>query len=79
MAELEHIEFLTLRNNKISDLSPLSQMKKIKMLDLNSNYIKDIKPLFTVKSLKTLTVANNQISNDNLAGIEQLKNVKTYL
>ena len=43
------------------------------MLDLNSNYIKDIKPLFTVKSLKTLTVANNQISNDNLAGIEQLK------
>ncbi|MGY0214643.1 leucine-rich repeat domain-containing protein [Bacillus cereus] len=76
LAELEHIEFLTLRNNKISDLSPLSQMKKIKMLDLNSNYIKDIKPLFTVKSLKTLTVANNQISNDNLAGIEQLKNVK---
>ena len=54
-------------------------MKKIKMLDLNSNYIKDIKPLFTVKSLRTLTVANNQISNDNLAGIEQLKNVKTYL
>ncbi|PFM49411.1 NEAT domain-containing protein [Bacillus cereus] len=76
LAELEHIEFLTLRNNKISDLSPLSQMKKIKMLDLNSNYIKDIKPLFTVKSLRTLTVANNQISNDNLAGIEQLKNVK---
>ncbi|MGQ0417403.1 leucine-rich repeat domain-containing protein, partial [Bacillus sp. HC-TM] len=35
-----------------------------------------IKPLFTVKSLRTLTVANNQISNDNLAGIEQLKNVK---
>ncbi|HGA1023348.1 TPA: NEAT domain-containing protein [Bacillus cereus] len=76
LAKLEHIEFLTLRNNKISDLSPLSQMKKIKMLDLNSNYIKDIKPLFTVKSLRTLTVANNQISNDNLAGIEQLKNVK---
>ncbi|MGN4484728.1 leucine-rich repeat domain-containing protein [Bacillus cereus group sp. MYBK5-1] len=76
LAKLEHIEFLTLRNNKISDLGPLSQMKKIKMLDLNSNYIKDIKPLFTVKSLRTLTVANNQISNDNLAGIEQLKNVK---
>ncbi|WP_423060009.1 leucine-rich repeat domain-containing protein [Bacillus cereus] len=76
LAKLEHIEFLTLRNNKISDLSPLSQMKKIKMLDLNSNDIKDIKPLFTVKSLRTLTIANNQISNDNLAGIEQLKNVK---
>ncbi|UYX53067.1 NEAT domain-containing protein [Bacillus thuringiensis] len=76
LAELEHIEFLNLRNNKISDLSPLSQIKKIKTLDLSSNYIKDIKPLFTVKSLKDLTVANNQISNDNLAGIEQLKNVK---
>ncbi len=76
LAELEHIESLSLRNNKISDLSPLSQMKKIKMLDLNSNYIKDIKPLFTVTTLKTLTVANNQISNANLAGIEQLKNVK---
>ncbi|WP_002204544.1 NEAT domain-containing protein [Bacillus cereus] len=76
LAELEHIEVLTLRNNKISDLSPLSQMKKIKMLDLNSNYIKDIKTLFTVTSLRTLAVANNQISNDNLAGIEQLKNVK---
>ncbi|MEI4617514.1 leucine-rich repeat domain-containing protein [Bacillus cereus] len=76
LAELEHIESLSLRNNKISDLSPLSQMKKIKILDLNSNYIKDIKPLFTVKSLRTLIVANNQISNDNLAGIEQLKNVK---
>ncbi|MED2883554.1 leucine-rich repeat domain-containing protein [Bacillus wiedmannii] len=77
LAELEHIESLSLRNNKISDLSPLSQMKKIKMLDLNSNYIKDIKPLFTVTTLKTLTVANNQISNANLAGIEQLKNVKS--
>ncbi|PHD58195.1 leucine-rich repeat domain-containing protein [Bacillus wiedmannii] len=77
LAELEHIESLSLRNNKISDLSPLSQMKKIKMLDLNSNYIKDIKPLFTVTSLKTLTLANNQISNANLAGIEQLKNVKS--
>ncbi|PFA02745.1 leucine-rich repeat domain-containing protein, partial [Bacillus cereus] len=74
--ELEHIENLSLRNNKISDLSPLSQMKKIKMLDLNSNYIKDITPLFTVTSLRTLTLANNQISNANLAGIEQLKNVK---
>ncbi|PHG72180.1 leucine-rich repeat domain-containing protein [Bacillus wiedmannii] len=77
LAELEHIESLSLRDNKISDLSPLSQMKKIKMLDLNSNYIKDIKPLFTVTTLKTLTVANNQISNANLAGIEQLKNVKS--
>ncbi|MED0876278.1 leucine-rich repeat domain-containing protein [Bacillus mobilis] len=76
LAELENIEFLTLRNNKISDVSPLSQMKKIKMLDLNSNYIKDIKPLFTVTSLRTLTVANNQISNANLTGIEQLKNIK---
>ncbi|MDA2738496.1 NEAT domain-containing protein, partial [Bacillus cereus group sp. Bc015] len=77
LAELEHIESLSLRNNKISDLSPLSQMKKIKLLDLNSNYIKDIKPLFTAKSLRTLTVANNQISNADLAGIEQLKNVKS--
>ncbi|MGP2423340.1 NEAT domain-containing protein [Bacillus sp. FH] len=77
LAELEHIESLSLRNNKISDLSPLSQMKKIILLDLNSNYIKDIKPLFTAKSLRTLTVANNQISNANLAGIEQLKNVKS--
>ncbi|MGE7015041.1 leucine-rich repeat domain-containing protein, partial [Bacillus mycoides] len=76
LAELEHVEILSLRNNKISDLSPLSQMKKIKMLDLNSNYIKDIKPLFSVTTLRTLTVANNQISNANLAGIEQLKNVK---
>lgn len=76
LAELENIEFLTLRNNKISDVSPLSQMKKIKMLDLNSNDIKDIKPLFTVTSLRTLTVANNQISNANLTGIEQLKNIK---
>ncbi|MFV8520625.1 leucine-rich repeat domain-containing protein, partial [Bacillus sp. SBS7] len=76
LAELEHIESLSLRNNKISDLSPLSQMKKIKLLDLNSNYIKDIKPLFKLTSLKTLTVANNQISNANLAGIEQLKNIK---
>ncbi|MGN4821596.1 NEAT domain-containing protein [Bacillus cereus group sp. MYBK139-2] len=76
LAELEHIETLLLRNNKISDLNPLSKMKNVKILDVNSNHIKDITPLFTVKSLRTLTVANNQISNDNLAGIEQLKNVK---
>ncbi|MBE7150853.1 internalin, partial [Bacillus mycoides] len=76
LAELEHIETLSLRNNKISDLNPLSKMKNVKILDVNSNHIKDIKPLFTVTSLKTLTVANNQISNDNLEGIEQLKNVK---
>ncbi|PGO20653.1 internalin, partial [Bacillus cereus] len=76
LAELENIENLSLRNNKISNLGPVSQMKKIKILDLNSNDIKDITPLFTVTSLRTLTLANNQISNANLAGIEQLKNVK---
>ncbi|MGG0074706.1 NEAT domain-containing protein [Bacillus wiedmannii] len=76
LAELEAIESLILRNNKISDLSPLSQMKKINILDLSSNCIKEIKPLFTLTSLRTLDVANNQISNDNLAGIEQLKNIK---
>ncbi|MDI6679854.1 NEAT domain-containing protein [Bacillus wiedmannii] len=76
LAELEAIESLNLRNNKISDLSPLSQMKKINILDLSSNCIKEIKPLFTLTSLRTLNVANNQISNDNLAGIEQLKNIK---
>ncbi|MBE7105076.1 LPXTG cell wall anchor domain-containing protein [Bacillus cereus] len=76
LAELDHIETLSLRNNKISDLTPLSKMKNVKILDVNSNHIKDIKPLFTVTSLKTLSVANNQISNDNLKGIEQLKNVK---
>ena len=31
LAELEHIEFLTLRNNKISDLSPLRGCCKTKI------------------------------------------------
>ncbi|HEY9829506.1 MAG TPA: leucine-rich repeat domain-containing protein, partial [Stenomitos sp.] len=49
--------------NRISDLTPLSNLTSLGCLELNNNQISDIKPLSTLTQLTRLPLENNQISD----------------
>jgi len=52
---------LSLENNQIVDLKPLSTLTKLILLDLGNNQIVDLKPLSTLTNLIVLDLGNNQI------------------
>lgn len=65
---------LILRNNLISDLSPLKEQTGLLLLDLRSNLISDLSPLSELISLQTLYLSDNQISDlSPLSGLTSLQ------
>ncbi|MCC2474360.1 leucine-rich repeat domain-containing protein, partial [Bacillus pacificus] len=48
LTELKKVEELYLRETKLSDYSPLNEMKSITRLDLIGNNIEDIRPICTL-------------------------------
>ncbi len=57
---------LWLHDNQISDISPLSGLRKLMVLDLYSNEISDISPLVELMNLTELGVGKNDISDISL-------------
>lgn len=76
LENLHYIENLSLLNDGISDISPLSGLATLKMLALGWNSISDVSPLFTLTELESLGLWNNQISD--IAGLANLSQL-TYL
>ena len=60
---LTRLESLSLRDNKVKDISPLQGLKKMELLDLSNNEIEDISVLANMKRLSGLYLSNNQISD----------------
>ena len=54
---------LTMSNNQVSDITPLSGLTNLEILMLDHNRISDIRPLRTLLNLEHLNVENNQISD----------------
>jgi len=54
---------LSLSNNQIADLKPLSTLTNLTFLFLDNNQITDIKPLSTLTNLAYLYLDNNQITD----------------
>ena len=73
---LEHatnLEELDLRDNFISDISPLAALTKLRLLDLRDNIISNISPLARLNNLVGISLAVNSISNlSPLAGLTNL-------
>ncbi len=67
---------LSLRNNKITDLRPLSTLTNLTTLSLRNNQITDLTPLSTLTNLTTVYLHNNQITD--LKPLSTLINL-TYL
>jgi internalin A len=53
---------LSLGNNQVSEISPLSGLSNLRMLSLSSNQISDISPLSGLIGLTDLSLGNNQVS-----------------
>eukprot|EP01051_Picozoa_sp_SAG22_P024297 SAG22_NODE_6672_length_824_cov_4.542069_2_plen_216_part_00 len=60
---LTSLTWLSLNNNQITDLAPLSALTSLTALDLNGNQITDIAPLSALTSLTSLNLNNNQITD----------------
>ena len=68
------MQWLSLVDNTISDLSPLSELKALKHLNLDANLISDVKSLAALTRLEVLYLENNAISDVSaLAGFKNLE------
>ena len=65
-----------LRDNQISDVSPLQNLTSLQLLDLVRNQISDVSPLQNLTSLQHLDLIRNQISDvsplQNLTSLQSL-------
>ena len=73
--ECTHLETLILRNNLISDISFLKDLKQLQSLDLSSNKIFDYSFLKDLKQLQSLDLSFNQISD--ISFFKDLKQLQT--
>ena len=78
-----HITYLDLASNNISDIKPLSSMQNLTHLDLSNNSISDISPLAALQNLTYLDISNSNISDiktlEGLKGIKILKLNGNYI
>jgi hypothetical protein len=55
----QNVNTLTLFNNKISDISPLSELTELEWLVLRNNNISSLEPLYELTNLRTLDLREN--------------------
>jgi hypothetical protein len=75
LSNFNHITYLDLASNNISDIKPLSSMENLTHLDLSNNSISDISPLAGLQKLTYLDISNSNISD--IKTLEKLKQLKT--
>jgi hypothetical protein len=75
LSDFNHITYLDLASNNISDIKPLSSMQNLTHLDLSNNSISDISPLAGLQKLTYLDISNSNISD--IKTLEKLKQLKT--
>lgn len=75
LSDFNHITYLDLASNNISDIKPLSSMQNLTHLDLSNNSISNISPLAALQKLTYLDISNSNISD--IKTLEKLKQLKT--
>ena len=75
LAPLAQLEILYLKQNGISDISPLKELINLRQLDVSGNYeIKDISSVTNMDKLETLDISINSVSDlSPVAGLESLE------
>ena len=74
LSNFNHITYLDLASNNISDIKPLSSMQNLTHLDLSNNSISDISPLAALQKLTYLDISNSNITD--IKTLEKLKQLK---
>ena len=77
--KLSALTNLSLFNNQISDIKPLSNLTNLTNLSLSFNQISDIKPLSNLTNLTSLYLLSNQISDiKTLSNLTNLTNLNLF-
>ncbi|GAF15579.1 internalin G [Bacillus sp. JCM 19045] len=67
---------LNLRENAVSDLTPLTRLTNLIELNLHTNRVNDLRPLTDLVKIEYLTMRRNQISDISvLANLTQLRDL----
>ena len=74
LSNFNHITYLDLASNNISDIKPLSSMQNLTHLDLSNNSISDISPLAALQKLTYLDISNSNITD--IKTLEKLKQLE---
>jgi Leucine-rich repeat (LRR) protein len=60
--------------NKITDISPIAQLKELELLEIYQNYVTDVSPLVELPKLKYLNLSRNSFTDVTpLLQMHQLK------
>ena len=76
LLQLHALTRLSLANNRITDLSPISGLGGLRILDLSGNDLRDISPLKKLSNLHSLTLDRNPLGDlSPLYGLEELSSL----
>ncbi len=74
LADLPHLETLTIEQSFVGDLTPLANLKQLRCLSLIQCQINDVSPLAELTNLKYLILAYNPVNDVKpLHGLKQLQ------
>jgi len=80
---LPHLHNLSIRDTRVSDLSPLADLKVLRQLNITNTYVEDIGPLSNLKSLQVLGARSIRINSlTALTGLHELTSLnlrETYI
>lgn len=74
ITELKQVNYLTLNNCDLKDVSGIEELTKIYHLDLRSNMITDAAPIGSLTGLNWLDLTNNQLTS--ISGLSGLTNLE---
>lgn len=75
ISDLTCLEYLSLRDEEISDISALSGLVNLKSLQLANTDVSDISPLSSLKDLESLYLSRTNVND--LSPLSSLKNLET--
>ena len=63
LKSLTALTYLNLADNRVSDLSPLANLRSLEVLDLFDNEVENVVPLANLENLNELILTDNRIAN----------------
>ena len=67
----KRVRWVRLNYTKVSDLSPLAELKNLNQLVLNNTQVSDLSPLVELKGLERLFLTNTQVSFEQVQELRQ--------
>lgn len=70
------LHYLTIKNNKLENITSISNLSNLTNLDISGNKITNITPICDLTNIKTLNISNNRI--EDISSLSNLKLINFY-